>query len=59
MKCFEVDEDMALMSEQRKSLNKSRNFKGKDADTVLEVYKRYNNCEFFKNYAVSLRANWR
>lgn len=53
---------MALMSEQRKSLNKNRNFKGKDANTVLEVYKRYNNCEFFlkkKNYAVSLRANWR
>lgn len=59
MKRFEVEEDMALMSEQRKSLNKSRNFKGKDADTVLDVYKRYNNCEFFKNYTVSLRANWR
>lgn len=43
MKSFEVEEDMALMSEQRKSLNKNRNFKGKDANTVLEVYKRYNN----------------
>lgn len=47
MKSFEVEEDMALMSEQRKSLNKNRNFKGKDTNTVLEVYKRYNNCEFF------------